>query len=169
MEEISSEREALTTTKCHRKLFQSVVAFAFLCVATSGIILVIIFCLLIEDCDGCRSFLGTTAFVLFIAGLMILLTIVFCKRRFRRRNSPTAQVVISFIPAKDLEKSPAPILPYNRVPRHYPFVDLAADCLIILLLFKRFMKFIHLGTRKFVQNAQKVPGRRHRLIKKRLK
>ena len=71
MEEISSEREALTIAKCHRKLFQSVVAFAFLCVAASAIILVIIFCLFIEDCDGCRSslvpILGATAFVLFIA------------------------------------------------------------------------------------------------------
>ena len=60
---------------------------------------------------------------------MILLTIVLCKRRFRGRNSPTPQVVISLIPAEDLEKTPAPVLPFNHVPRHHPFMEtsLAAD------------------------------------------
>ena len=128
MTEDTTEQEALTTAKCQRRLFHSVAAFAFLCIAASAVLLVIVFVLFIEDCVGCRSFLaqvlGTAAAALFIVALLMLLTIVFCKRRSGRQNSlaPSAQVVVSSIPAEDLEKSPAPFLPYNHVPHRQPFV-----------------------------------------------
>ena len=121
MTENTAEREAPSTASCQRRLYLAVVAFAFLCVATSAIILVIIFVLFIEDCNGCRSFLartlGVAAAVLFTVGLIILVTVVCCKKR---QYHLTPQVVISSIPAEDLEKSPAPILPYNRVPHRQP-------------------------------------------------
>lgn len=40
----------------------------------------------------------------------------------RGQNSPTPQVIVSLIPEEDLEKSPAPILPYNHIPHYQPFV-----------------------------------------------
>ena len=41
----------------------------------------------------------------------------------RGQNSTAVpQVAISLIPDEDLEKSPAPILPYNHIPRHEPIV-----------------------------------------------
>lgn len=122
MTENAAEQEVVMSSKCQRRLFNSAVASAFLCMAASAIILVIIFVLFIEDCVGCRTFLaqslGSAAAVLFVIGLIILLTMVCCKRR---QNHFTPQVVISSIPAEDLEKSPAPILPYNHVPHPQPF------------------------------------------------
>ncbi|XP_078345255.1 uncharacterized protein LOC144630760 [Oculina patagonica] len=116
------------SSKCQRRLFQLVVAFAFLCIAASAIILLIIFVLFMEDCVGCRSLLardlGIAAAVLFIAGLMILLTIICWKRRHCHLNP---QVVISRIPTEDLEKSPAPILPYNHIPHRQPFDETSSN------------------------------------------
>ena len=118
------EEDTPSSSKCQRGLYSSMVVFSFLGISASAIILVVIFVLFIEDCAGCRSFLaqnlGTAAAVLFIVGLLILLTIVCYKRR---QNNLTSQVVISSIPAEDWEKSAAPILPYiSQVPHRQPFV-----------------------------------------------
>ena len=40
-----------------------------------------------------------------------------------RGTRSTSEVAISEIPAEDLEKSPAPILPYNNIPRRQLFVE----------------------------------------------
>ena len=61
--------------------------------------------------------LGIIAAVLFLFGLCLI--IIFWRGRL---HNPTTQVVISSIPDEDLEKSPAPILPYNHVPHRLPFV-----------------------------------------------
>lgn len=45
-----------------------------------------------------------------------------CLRRTRRLTRTPREVVVSSIPAGDLEKSPAPTLPYNHVPHREPFV-----------------------------------------------
>jgi len=60
--------------------------------------------------------LGIVATVLFLFGVCLI--IIFLRRRL---HSPT-QVVISSIPDEDLDKSPAPILPYSHVPHRLPFV-----------------------------------------------
>lgn len=59
--------------------------------------------------------LGVVATLLFLFGVSLI--IIFWKRRLYS----TTQVVVSSIPAEDLEKSPAAILPYNHVPRRLPF------------------------------------------------
>lgn len=64
---------------------------------------------------------GMGSVFLFSAGLYALCRMVFCKRR--QDISTTPDVVISEIPAEDLDKSPAPILPYCHTPHHSPFVD----------------------------------------------
>lgn len=84
---------------------------------------------LFENCPGCQqrsldrhesnlvTILGTIATLLFFIGGSLLTA--FWKRG---QNSPTPRVVVSLIPAEDLEKSPAPILPYNHIPRRQPFL-----------------------------------------------
>lgn len=59
--------------------------------------------------------LGITATLLFLFGLGLM--IIFCGKTLHS----TTQVVISSIPDEDLEKSPAPILPYSHVPHRLPF------------------------------------------------
>ena len=112
-----------TSSKCGKRLYSSAAVCAFLSITASAAILVLVLVILIEQCAGCRTYLtllGTLSLALCIFGLLILLAIVCCKRR---KNSPTPQVVISSIPAEDLEKSAAPILPYNQVPHHHPFIE----------------------------------------------
>ena len=113
----------LTSSKCRKRLFSSAIAFAFLSIAASATILVPVLVMFIEQCAGCRSYftlLGAVSIALCINGLLILLTIVCCKRW---KNSPTPPVVVSLIPAEDLEKSASPILHYNQVPHHRPFIE----------------------------------------------
>ena len=97
---------------------------SFLCIATSAVVLVFVFILFAENCLGCRTYvagiLGSLAILLFIAGLLILSTTVCGKRR---HSNVTPQVVISFIPAEDLEKSPVSFLSYNQFPHGKPFAD----------------------------------------------
>ena len=97
---------------------------SFLCIATSAVVLVFVFILFGENCLGCRTYvagiLGSLAIVLFIAGLLILSRTVCGKRR---HSNVTPQVVISFIPAEDLEKSPVSFLSYNQFPHGKPFAD----------------------------------------------
>ena len=115
-----------TSSKWRKRLYLSAVTFGFLSIATSAAILVSVLVMFIEQCTGCRSYftlLGFVSIALFVFGLLILLTIV-CRKRWK--NSPTPQAVVSLIPAEDLEKSAAPILPYNQVPRHsdhWPFTE----------------------------------------------
>lgn len=112
-----------TSSKCRKKLYSSAITFAFLSIAASVAILVPVLVMFIEQCAGCRSYLtllGTVSIALCINGLLILLTIVCCKRW---KKSPTLHVVVSLIPVEDLEKSAAPILHYNQVPHHQPFTE----------------------------------------------
>ena len=59
--------------------------------------------------------LGIAATLLFLFGVGLM--IIFCGKTLHS----TTQVVISWIPDGDLEKSPAPILPYSHVPHRLPF------------------------------------------------
>ena len=97
---------------------------SFLCIATSAVVLVFVFMLFAENCLGCRTYvagiLGSLAIVLFIAGLLILSTIVCGKRS---QNNVTPQVVVSSIPAEDVEKSPVSFLSYNQFPHGKSFAD----------------------------------------------
>ena len=97
---------------------------SFLCITTSAVLLVFVFILYAENCLGCRTYvagiLSSLAIVLFIAGLLILSKTVCGKRR---HSNVTPQVVISFIPAEDLEKSPVSFLSYNQFPRGKQFAD----------------------------------------------
>ena len=118
--EQEASRSARSSATWEKRLYLS---GAFLCISTSVVILVLDYFLFNEDCFGCRSYvagiLGFLAAVFFIAGLL-LFSVTLC--RGKRQNTSAPEVVISLIPAEDLEKSPAPILPgtSHHVPRHKP-------------------------------------------------
>ena len=97
-----------TSSKCRRWLSLSVIAFAFLCIVESAHIIVVVFVLFMQDCVGCSLYsklLGNIAAALLAAGLLIL-----------------SEVVVSLIPAEDLDKSAAPI-PFVQVPHRLPFIE----------------------------------------------
>ena len=112
------------SSKCRRWLSLSATTFAFLCIAVTAVIIVVVFVLFMEDCVGCSLYsklLGSIAAALFAAGLLILiLSALLCYKR--RHINTTPQVVVSLIPAEDLEKSAAPILPFVHVPHRLPFI-----------------------------------------------
>ena len=123
---VDDQESSTSSTKCTRKLCLSLAFFSL--AASVAIFLIIVF--LFEYCPGCQlssrdrnesylvTILGTIAMLLFFFGGSILTA---CWRRGQNsRTDDEPQVVVSLIPAEDLEKSPAPILPYNHIPRHQP-------------------------------------------------
>ena len=118
----------MSESACQRRFLFSVVAIAFICIAMSAAILGVVFHLFTfsADCVSCRSYfsiLGIVAAVLFAVGLLILLlrpVMLCCKRR---HTNTTPQIIVSLIPAEDLEKSAAPILPFVHVPNRLSFID----------------------------------------------
>jgi len=112
-----------TSSKCRKGLYLSAIAFGFVSIVTAVVIVVPVFALFFEDCVGCSMYsnlLGIIAGALFAAGLLILSAILCHKRR---HINTTPQVVVSLIPAEDLEKSAAPILHFVHVPHRLPFME----------------------------------------------
>lgn len=122
------EESSSSSTKCTRRICLTL-AFSSL---TASVIIFLIVVFLFEYCPDCEerfrdrnesylvTILGTIATLLFFFGGSILTA---CWRRGQNSTSePVPQVAVSLIPDEDLEKSPAPILPYNHIPRHQPFV-----------------------------------------------
>ena len=114
----NTEQDTHRSLNCERKLY---LCASLLFILASAVLLVFVFILFAEDCPGCRTFvasiLTTLAIVLFFAGLLIL-SRTLCANR--RQSHVTPQVVISFIPAEDLEKSPVSFLPYDQFPHGEP-------------------------------------------------
>ena len=118
----------MSENACKRRLVFSVVAFAFICIAMSAATLGVVFQLFTfpSDCVSCRShfrLLGIVTAALFAAGLLILSTRLLMLCYERRHINTTPQVVVSLIPAEDLEKSAAPILPFVHVPHRQPYIE----------------------------------------------
>ena len=118
----------MSENACQRRILFSFVASAFVCIALSVAVLVVVFHLFTfsTDCVKCRShlrLLGIVAAAMFSAGLLILLIRLLMLCYKRRYINQTQQVAVSFIPAEDLEKSAAAILPCNQVPRRIPFLE----------------------------------------------
>ena len=118
----------MSENACQRRILFSFVAFAFVCIALSAVLLVAVFHLFTfsADCVKCRShlrLLGIVAAATFSSGLLILLIRLLMLCYKRRYIYQTQQVAVSLIPAEDLEKSAAPILPLVLVPHRLPFID----------------------------------------------
>lgn len=119
---------ATRSSKCHNDLYLSaIVGFAFFCFAASATVVVLSVVLLCPECSlpadtSLVNIYWGAAILLFHLGVMTVGLLIYHKRRQNR----TSRVVISSIPAEDLEKSPAPTLPYNQVPRRQPFVQVSS-------------------------------------------
>ena len=101
-----------------------ILPLAFICITASAVLLMLRQFLLNTNVSFIVVvILGIIAAVLFLFGACLI--IIFWRRRL---HNPT-QVVISSssIPGENLEKSPAPILPYNHVPHRVPFVAKACS------------------------------------------
>ena len=99
--------------------------FALLCLGASGISLFFMF-LLFTPCTNCESpnrdlgagkICGGVSLLLFLVGG---LSLALYRKHERRCPGSTTQVIVSRIPAEDLEKSPAPTLPYYHTPHYQP-------------------------------------------------
>ena len=92
------------------------VVAAFLCFAESSATFTAIF---VVFCSHCSR---PAAVSLSAIGITILYFVIFgCREGDNTEND--ADVVISEIPAEDVEKSPAPVIPYNHIPHYSPFVQ----------------------------------------------
>ena len=130
---VDEQESSSSSTKYTRRICLTL-AFSSL---TASLLIFLIIVFLFEYCPECKkrfrdrnkshlvTILGTIATLLFFFGGSLLTA---CWRRGQNSTSEAVpQVVISLIPDEDLEKSPAPILPYNHIPRHQPIVMKASS------------------------------------------
>lgn len=119
---------ALRTPKCKKGLHISAIVFGFVCIGGCFVLASLTY-ILFGDCDGCETKAEDQAMVkifrilataLFLLGILLIALSLCCKRT---ENSLAPQVVVSSIPAADLEKSPAPVLAYNHIPHRQAFVE----------------------------------------------
>ena len=138
MSATTEEQDTSTSSRCAgRHVFLTGVAVSsFLCIAGVSLSAVLVtFVVLYKECPVCPSFIAddsesvwiitSVAAILLISGGCIIVALVFRERRQYSQNSSfSGAVVISMIPVEDLEKSPAPVLPYNHIPHRQMAIDL---------------------------------------------
>ena len=107
------------STRLRRKACVTVFAIACICIVVLSVLLA-----LMKVSQSTIELLGGGgAFILFF--VVIGAAVIACNKR-HRPESNSIDVVVSEIPMEDLEKSPAPILPYNHIP--HPPVCVEACC-----------------------------------------
>ena len=118
------ERRAAWRRFKRKLLYVFDMTVALLGFAASATALALTFSLFCPDCALPNSLLmfinGAGAILFFVLGIFTLW--ITCKK------TGNAQVVISEIPTADLEKSPAPTLPYSHIPRHQLLVEASSCC-----------------------------------------
>lgn len=117
-EQVTSEQEAPRLSKNAKKLGLS---FVFFCIIASVALFAAV-AMSLRVCPDCKqrsplpvSMMAILATLLFFLGMSILTA--FCRSCGKKRSSltRTPRVVISSVPAEDLENSPARRLPYRQV------------------------------------------------------
>ena len=127
MTEYNEGQDIWRVSKVTRRVLYVVgVVAAFLCFAGSSATFTAIFVVFCSYCSGANTLLvwlnGLAAVSLSAIGITILYFVIFrCREGDNTEND--ADVVISEIPAEDVEKSPAPVIPYNHIPHYSPFVQ----------------------------------------------
>ena len=125
---MGEREESDCSPKCMRRFYLSL-AFLFIAGSLSiFMIVVMIVVIWFKGCPNCEksllptnesyfvTILGCVGTILFVLGGSILTTFSW-KKGQNNSYDDIPQAVISLIPAEDLEKSPAPVLPYNHIPR----------------------------------------------------
>ena len=112
-------------------------AFGVLCLV-SGLALLLVVFLYLNSCTNCdsktnRRYKGQTCGA--VAIILLIIGVIFTlhhQKSLRKSSSSPPEVVVSEIPVGDLEKTPAPLLPYNHIPHYQPYVEASsidlADC-----------------------------------------
>ena len=132
MAENSEERAVLRFSEWKRRTLTIVLALGLGCIFV-GTVLVSLFFVWSSLSNSCtprkttdcshssNSFAGeicgAVSILFFLVGGFTIIT-----WHKKKREHSSAEVVVSAIPAEDLEKSPTPLLPYNHIP-HHPFVE----------------------------------------------
>lgn len=122
-EQVTSEQEAPKLSKNAKTLGLS---FVFFCIIASVVLFAAV-AMSLRDCTDCKqsspmlvSMMAILATLLFFLGISKLTAV--CRSCGKRKSSltRTPRVVISSIPAEDLENSPARRLPYLQVQHRQP-------------------------------------------------
>lgn len=127
---IGEREESDCSPKCIRRFYLSL-AFLFIAGSLSiFMIIVMIVVIWFKGCPKCEksllttnesyfvTILGCVGTILFVLGGSILTAFSWKKGQNNSYHDDIPQAgVISLIPAEDLEKSPAPVLPYNHILR----------------------------------------------------
>jgi len=131
MPENSGVLGAIRSPKCKKWLHISAIVFGFVSIGGCFVLASLTY-ILFGDCEDCSTktedqemvkIMRILATVLFLLGILLIALSLCCKGT---ENSLAPQVVVSTIPAEDLEKSPAPILAYNHIPHRQAFTEDAA-------------------------------------------
>lgn len=121
----------LRSTKCKKWLHVTAIVFGFVCIGGCFVLASLTY-VLFGDCEDCSpkredqemvKVMRIMATVLFLVGILLIASSLCCKRT---DSSLAPQVVVSAIPAADLEKSPAPVLANNPIPHRLVFGEDAA-------------------------------------------
>ena len=103
--------------------------FGVLCLV-SGLALLLVVFLYLNSCTNCDSSKTNRRYTGQICGavaiLLLIIGVIFTlhhQKSLRKSSSSPPEVVVSLIPAGDLEKTPAPLLPYNHIPHQQPYVE----------------------------------------------
>ena len=124
-EQTSRVRQTLRSTRCRKTLNISAIVFGFVSIGGCFILATLTY-VLFGDCDDCASnsdreamvkYFRILATALFLIGILFIALSLCCRAS---DNSLSPQVVISSVPEGDLEKTPAPVLPYNHIPHRHP-------------------------------------------------
>jgi len=125
MTESTEAREVLRRSKCSTGFYLSFFVFGLLFLVTSAVLILIVFAFMFRPCKNetnCHrswgKICGGVAVLLFLIGVFMLLFI----RKQRQQYSPP-QVVVSEIPAEDVEKTPAFIPSYTCTPHRQLFEE----------------------------------------------
>ena len=124
MTENCEVRMAWLRSNCLRKfVYTFATIVAFVCLAGSSVCFTVIFMVFCPSCDQHNSaviliVLALSSLLLLTIGLITLWKII-----PGATNSSAVEAVISSIPARDLEKSPAPFLRYGHIPGIQPSVE----------------------------------------------
>lgn len=126
--------QVLRSAKCKKGLHIAAIVFGFVCIGGCFVLASLTY-ILFGDCEDCETkpedqsmvkVMRILATALFLLGILLIALSLCCKGT---ENSLAPQVVVSTIPAEDLEKSPAPILAYNHIPHRQAFAEDAATAL----------------------------------------
>ena len=131
MPEDSIVLRILRSAKCKKWLHVTAIVFGFVCIGGCFVLASLTY-ILFGDCEDCSpkqedqdmvKVMRIMATVLFLLGILLIALSLCCKGT---ENSLAPQVVVSAIPAADLEKSPAPVLANNLIPHRLVIGEEAA-------------------------------------------